>query len=102
MKINNIDQGRIKDLSGDRNVQSEEKAVRRGKSKVGRKAASGVSSLGRLVSKARVRAEAIGHVRGERIAEVQQRIEDGYYDTDEVREQVVRKLADRLKRLMRL
>jgi anti-sigma28 factor (negative regulator of flagellin synthesis) len=100
MRINDVNQAKIKGLSGERNIHEDEKVTRREDSKAGKGQPNEVSELGRIVSQARVAVEKIDEVRPEKMAEVQQRIADGYYDTDEVREELVARLADRLKFIM--
>ena len=100
MKIDNIHQGKIKGLSGDRNIHEDDKVSRRGKSRIGKRPSNEVSRLSQLVSKARIASEGVSDIRHERIAEVQQRLADGFYDSKEVREELIARLAERLRTIM--
>ena len=99
MKINNINQGKIGGLRGEKDLRSEDVGSRREGAAVQRSTESDLSSVGRLASRARAEAEGIEDVRPDRIAEVQAKLEAGAYDTDEVKERVVAKLAERLRSL---
>ena len=101
MKINNINQGKIKELAGDKNVQSNEKAGSGKKHAVPSRATGDVSSLSRLVSRARIESEKVSEVRPEKVEEAKQKIARGFYDTDEVKSKLVGKLAERLRTIMK-
>ncbi|MBU8922783.1 MAG: flagellar biosynthesis anti-sigma factor FlgM [Bacteroidales bacterium] len=104
MKINNIRQGKVNDPSASRDAEkNRESAARTGPGQgtgSSTKEASEVSETSRLVSRARIEAEKTGDVRADRVAEVKQRLADGYYDSDEVRESIASRLAAHLKQIM--
>jgi len=97
MKINNISQGEINRLSGGRSIKDNEASGNKAKSKESRKSASQLSELSKLVSRARVKAAGIDNVREEKIAEVRQRLAEGYYNSPEVRDELASRLAEKLK-----
>ena len=100
MKINNISQGEINRLSGGRNIREHEASGDKVKPKENRKSANQLSELSKLVSRAKIKASGIDNVREEKIAEVRQRLVEGYYNSPEVRDELASKLAEKLKSLM--
>ena len=103
MKINNIRHSKVNDPSASRDAEkNRESAARTGSPGTGSSAkeASEVSETSRLVSRARIEAEKTGDVRADRVAEVKQRLADGYYDSDEVRESIASRLAAHLKQIL--
>jgi hypothetical protein len=99
MKINNISRGRIRELDDRKDVQPCE--AKESKSEGGgvKKAEDGISRLGRIVSRAKIEAERVEEVRGDKVARARERLESGYYDKEEVKEEIASRLADRLKEL---
>ncbi|MBN1164711.1 MAG: flagellar biosynthesis anti-sigma factor FlgM [Candidatus Krumholzibacteriota bacterium] len=99
MKINNIQQGKIDQLKKDRDVEEKAKSAHHTKAGKVKKPATEVSRTSRMVSRAKVAAEALSDIREERIAQVKQRMAEGYYDSPEVQEELAAKIAEHLKQI---
>lgn len=101
MKITNINHGKIKGTADSRSVTREEELRgRTGRPESGGRSAAELSKLGRLVARARVAAQGVDEVRADAVARAKERVASGYYDSEEVRDRLAGKLAERLKSLI--
>jgi len=103
MKINNIRYNKLEDLTGKKDVEKNKEAkgsVRKSSDKkASNLSANELSKTGKLISKARVKLNDITDVREEKIAEIKAKLAEGYYDSEEVKEETVARLARHLKRI---
>lgn len=99
MKINNISRGRIRELDDRKDIQPGE--TEKSKSETGgvKRTESGISRLGQIVSRAKIEAEGVEEVRDDKVEQARERLESGYYDKEEVKEEIASRLAEKLKEL---
>jgi hypothetical protein len=97
MKINNVNQGKIEELTNRNSVEKNEKSGgdRERAGETGGNT-SQLSRLGNLIYRARVEASRTDNVRQEKVQKARQRIEQGYYDSPGVRSKLVSKLAEKV------
>ncbi|MBN2071826.1 MAG: flagellar biosynthesis anti-sigma factor FlgM [Candidatus Krumholzibacteriota bacterium] len=103
MKINNIRYNKLDDMTGkkevEKNATKESPVMESSEKKRSTISTNDLSKTGKLISKAWMKLDSITEVREEKIAEIKAKLADGYYDSDEVKEETVARLAEHLKRI---
>ena len=100
MEIHNINQGKVQNLDADRDIARDEKVSNPAGESIKKRDEKNLSKAAELVSKARARAESVQDVREERVREVEEKLKAGAYDSVNVKEELSRRLAKNIKRLL--
>lgn len=99
MKIHNVNQSKVQNLESEKDISREDKVSSSSKP-ANKKDEKSLSKMAELVSKARLRAESAEDVREKRIREVEEKLKAGAYEQEKVKEELSRRLARHMKKLL--